>query len=317
MARKWVLLNILLLVAVIGLARELSRQYDQLNARIDPAKIEPISTENQAAAKTATGASVDTSVDTPVATPFYAEDDYFIISEKTLFSDLRGREAAVGPVITVVSPVPPLNPRPILVSTIMIDGQYTASVIDPARQQARSAELNTETRRVGDSYRGYEITSIDAEQMVLENGGRREVIQINRSARRLQPVRPAAAMASAARVVRIGPGGAASGAVSIATAGAVAQPGRPTQNPAQNIVTRQGQTPVQVQPPQNQPAAAGRGAVVSVGPVEPAAPATENAQPKAKAKPAQKPQQGAGAVQQQQQRVIRSPFGDIIRPGTE
>ncbi|MDR0311069.1 MAG: hypothetical protein LBJ21_05745 [Acidobacteriota bacterium] len=307
MAKKWIALNILLLVAAIGLARELSRQYVQFKTQNDPAKIELIASENQAAAKTASGPTADTSMETPV----FGEADYYVISERTLFSDLRGREDPAGSALSVVvQPVPPLNPKPVLVSTIMIDGQYSAKVIDPARQQARGGEMNMETRRVGDVYRGYEITSIEAEQMVLENGGRKEVIQINRAARRQQPVRPAAAVA-AAQVVRIGGGGGASGAVTVTTTGAA--PGRTPQNAARQAsidaataAARQAQAAQKPKPGGAQP--------VQMPPNDGVVIMTPET-------PAQKPRPGTGAQpdsgagqQQQQQRVIRSPFGDIVRP---
>jgi hypothetical protein len=320
MAKKWILLDILLFVAVIWLGRELYQQYEQFKTKNDSARIETVSVDNQAAAKAASGTAAENSIETPVR----SDSDYSIISENTLFSDTRG----VGDTTQAVpsQPVAPLNPRPVLVGTIMIDGQYTASVIDPQTAQAaqqRGGQTSPETRRVGDFYRGYQITSIEAEQMVLENGGRREVIPLNRTARRTQ--QPARAATAAARVIPIGPGGGASGGVTITMAGTttVATPGRAVQNPAQNPAQSPAQNkpqPQQVQGAQAQPnqrvpvtITTPDGEVLTM-PVNTAPPAT-SAKPGQNQRPAQQPQQGTGA--QSGQRVIRSPFGDIVRPGQE
>ena len=304
MAKKWIALNVLLLLAAFGLARELYQQYEQFKTKTDPVKIEPVFVENQTALKTASGVSTDTSVEKPVQQD---DDDYFIISENTLFSDTRGL-GETSPNVAL-QPVPPLNPKPVLVGTIMIDGMYTASIIDPGTQQPRGGPINTETRRIGDFYRGYKITEIEAEQMALENGGRREVISLNRNSRR-QP-QNARAAAVGARVVSIGPGGGTSGEVAVTTASTAAS-GRVVQpTAAQNAAARQAQTQ------QNQRTS------VSISPndevLERIAVMQETLQPNPQTRPAQKPkpeidaQSGSGA----RQRVIRSPFGDITRPGLE
>lgn len=328
MAKKWIALNILLLLAAFVLGRELYRQYEQFKTENDLAKTEQASVENQATVKTASDASVDASMEMPAQ----RDGDFSIISARTLFSDTRGVDENEESVAAQL--VPPLNPRPVLVGTIMIDGEYTASVIDPATQQARSGQTNPEARRVGDSYRGYEITGIEPEQMVLENGGRREVIPLNRTARRAQTARPVTA-AGATRVIPIGPAGGKGGGITVITAssaalGRVGQTPPPPQNtakPAQNAA-QQTQNAAQTaagakQAPQNQRTTAGSTTLnedlFGIAP-ENAQPAVQGQQTNQAAKPAQKPQPGAdtqNAPDSRQQRIIRSPFGDIIRPGLE
>ena len=324
MARKWILLNLLLLVAALGLARELYRQYERFETNSNPVKINTAFVDGQTAAKAAPGASADASAETPVRGN---DDDYLIIAENTLFSETRGRreqdtEAAL-------QSIPPLNPKPLLVGTVMIDGQYVASVIDPATQNARggNVQINTETRRVGDVYRGYQITSIEAEQMVLENGGRREVIQLTRNLRR-QTAQPARSAAAPARVVPIGPGGKSSGSVVVTTAGIPAPgrtaPGRTArnidpaveqaaQNAAENAARQAyAQTTAQAQAANQNAArqagaqtAAQAGEIIQENTVFPAQTAQPRQETDAQSSPGVR------------QRVIRSPFGDITRPGLE
>ena len=308
MAKKWVALNILLLLVAVGLSRELHQKYEQFKSKNYQVTIDPITVENQATGKTSSGASADNLMETS----FHMDGDYFIISERTLFSDIRGREEEQAPAAPVN--VLPLNPRPVLVGTIMIDSQYTASVIDPASTAARSAQLSPETFRVGDIYRGYRVVSIEAEQMVLENGGRREVIPLNRTARRVQAPRPAT---TNARVVSIGPGGGASSAVTVATASA-AVPGRTAAATAAQAA---------------QVAQAAQAAKAAINAAQAAATAARQAQnqgatssstngnaaPPEVVPPAQKvlPTQKAKPAQKaQERRTVPSPFGDIIRPGS-
>jgi len=326
-AKKWIALNILLLIAVFMLAQELYQQYGQLKTRIDPAKIVPVSSENQDVAKTASGASLDTFAEMPDN----RDADYFIISEKTLFSDLRGNEEMAQSVAPKVAPLP--NPKPVLVGVVMIDGQYAATVrSQTATTQARGAQIPTETWRVGDFYRGYRVESIATDQVVLENSGAREIIPLNRVARPAQQAVRQSAVA--ANVISIGPGGTASGALTVSTTSAPA-PGRGAPTPAQNAAARQqaqqAQTqqtaaarqaaqqakPQQAKPQQGQriPVSTAPDGEVIISPVE-------NVQEVITVRnPAQNMQQGTDANpaqggRQQQQRIVPSPFGEIIRPGS-
>jgi len=328
MANKWIALNILLLIAAVGIGRELYQRYEQFKTINDPARIESVSTENQAAAKNAPGASMDASMEKMINTGA----DYFIISEKTLFSDLRGNdEGSVSTVAPKVAPLP--NPKPVLVGVTVIDGEYTASVMNQPTPQQRGGQAAMETWRVGDFYRGYMVTSIESDQIVLENSGAREVLQLNRTARRTtqQTVRPPAT--SAASIVSIGPAGGSSGAITVSTASSAAAPGRgaaPTA--AQNTAARQAQLqqaqqqskPQQQQAKPQQQQAKPQRVTVSTPDGELTVTVPENVQDVMQYFPAaQKPQPGAnanpaqGGRQQPPQRTVPTPFGEIIRPGSE
>ena len=326
MAKKWIAINLLLLLVAVWLSLELYQEYEQVKTKNDSVKIEPIPVENQAAVKTPSGASTDTYMETPIR----ADVDYFVISEKNLFSETRGRDENDSTVASSV--VAPLNPRPVLVGTVMVDDQYTASIIDAASTAARGAQVAPETRRVGDVIRGYTITSIEAEQIVLENSGRREIIQLNRTARRLQPVRPTVA---SARVVSIGPGGGASGAVTVAMGGAASAPTPGRGGAAQNAAAATAaQTAAAAAAAQNAASAAqntggmrqaqnqrGPGNLPPDGNMVIAPPPEFDAQPIQATQPNQPQSRPAQNIQpapkSPQQRVVRSPFGDIIRPGSE
>lgn len=315
MANKWIALNLLLLITAVVMGRELYQQYEQFKAKNDPSKIEAVSSENSAAAKSATESSAGISTETPTNT----DSDYSVISEKTLFTELRGRnEDEVA--IEAPKPKPLPKPHPVLVGTSMIGGQYTASVINQqAQQQARNTQLAPETWRVGDYYNGYMVTSIAADQLVLESGGMREVIPLNRAARRTPAAKTAAK--PAARVVSIGPGGGASGAMTVSTSASA--PGRVQSAQAKPQQTQAKPQQTQAKPQQTQPqqripvtvSTPNGDVVVSV---------PENVQEIIQMQPAQKPKpeppaQPGTAVRQQpvQQRVVRSPFGEIIRPGSD
>ena len=237
MAKKWIALNFVLLLAAVGLARELYQRYEQFKAETDLASIEMVYVENQETADGISGVSTDVSFEMPIR----ANADYFVISERTLFSDTRGREE---PLQAVQPKVQQLNPKPVLVGTMLIDGQFTASVINTAPQvaataatqaktqaqaqaqttaqaqaQARAAAQNTpETWHIGYNHRGFTVISIDAEQMVLENSGLREIIPLNRSARRAPAAKPQ--MMASANVISLGPAGTSSGAVTVSTSAA-------------------------------------------------------------------------------------------------
>ena len=209
MTNKWIALNLLLLITALGLTREYYQQHERFKTKNDPAKIEPVSMETQAAAKTASGDSINNLI----IMPNNNDADYFVIAKKTLFSDTRRNEKKPPAVAPKVAPLP--KPHPILVGTVMIDGQFTASVINQfAQQQARNIQLDPEIWRVGHYYRGYRVTSIEADQLVLENGGAREVLPLNRTAARTSTVRSAD---SAARVISIGPTGRSKGVMTMST----------------------------------------------------------------------------------------------------
>jgi hypothetical protein len=297
MAKKWIAINLALLAVAVLLGRELRRSVQEFTTENNPARIQPVADGKQAAAGTLTAPG-----------DFHPNADYSIIADNTIFSDLRGN--AEEEIATVAPAVPPLaqNQKPILVGTMMIDDPYQALMIDPTTP-LRNGRRYSETKRVGDSYRGYTITSIVDDQIVLENGARREVIPLHGDTRKSTPA--AARQVAATRVVSIGPGGAgARGALTSVTSvrgvpappNAQPRPGQPVRNP-QNAPVAAGAAG-QIRPPVVQP-----GDGVSVDGVNNAPGQVLQTPPNQQPKPPRPAQQGG--------RVIRSPFGDVIRPGVD
>ncbi|MDR1727343.1 MAG: hypothetical protein LBT74_05360 [Acidobacteriota bacterium] len=297
MAKKWIAINMVLLVAVMLLGRELYRSVQGFDAANDPARIQPATSGDTAAA-------VAPAV--PAVAGASPNADYSMIPERTIFSDLRGQEEEE--VASVAPTTPPLaqNQKPILVGTLMVEDQYQALVVEPTTA-ARGGSRRAQTRRVGDQYRGYTITSIAADRMVLENGSRREVIELRGDARR--PAGPAArpGAGGATNVVWIGAGKSGGGALSVATA---ATP-PPVRGEAATRQVRGPQTAAGGAGggvPTRQPGTAPQQDDAADNPVTPTTPTTPAA-----ASPSRPSRPAAPGGQ----RVIRSPFGDIIRPGSE
>ena len=300
MAKKWIAINLVLLVAVIMLGRELRYSVQAFITENNPVRIQPTSEERQAVGDTAAIAGKE---------DLFANVDYSTISDHTIFSDLRGKDV-VEPAVAA-PPMQPMaqNQRPILVGTIMVDDNYQALMIDPTTP-VRGGRRIPETRRIGDVYRGYTITRIAAGQVVMENGARSETIEFSSNPQR--PVVPnVRAAAGATRVVPIGPGGTGGSGITVVTTA--------TQTPVRNVPAAQN-TPVRPGAPvgnQQNISVVNGGAVANrqpaaiqqeeIAPTAPQPPQTIQNQPQ----PA-KPAPGRG-----QQRIIRSPFGDIVRPGSE
>ena len=333
MAKKWIALNILLLMAVAGLARELYQRYDQFMTKDEPSVVESVYEEYDESQSAEVGTSGDpASADVLLESPLYADADYFIVSERTLFSDKRGRDEALETPVPKSTPLP--KPHPILVGTIMMDGQYTAFVVDQqsALQQGRSNQNSLETWNVGANYRGFRVSSITAEQVTLENGTTREIISMNRTFRRAGPqAKPM--MASNANVVSVGTLGASSGGLTVSTASAsTMMPGMMGRGGQQIQQGQRGQGPQgKPTPAKPQQDASGQQAQNTRPPVTISTPngnvvlslpenlqgllgAAGNTVVTRSTSDAQQPQQQQQRQLLQEQRVVSSPFGDIVRP---
>jgi hypothetical protein len=182
-----------------------------------------------------------------------------------------------------------LQIKPILVGVTVSGSQRLASIIDPTAGQG---VRRSQTRRVGDNFQGYTIVEISDTQLVLENGSRREIIPLYDTSKQRKGGGKTPILTT--RVVSFGAGGSAGGAAAapVASAG----------------VARPGQTPVA------QPA----------GSAAPPQPASVNAQPTVRTsipppqQTRQTPSPGAQPAwnertDDQGRRVIRTPFGDIVR----
>jgi hypothetical protein len=281
MAKKWIAINLLLLVIAGLLGWELRASILRFIAENDLAKIRP--------ARSAKPATIPQK---PIASKQQEKgqnpEDFSIIPNKTLFSDVRGNEI---PVEAIKPPEPPpLTPKPILVGIIMIDNQYKALVIDPAATSAD--KRRPEPKRIGDVYRGFTITAISADRIVLENGTRREIIPLHEGTKK----GPAAKTAVVpTRVIAIGGSATSGGAITVEVVRSGAAGTRTAASPSVNM-----------------PPAGSQYTIITPGgaPTRSVVMPTQPQSPKDTPQPVitQPPSSGTGT------RVIRSPFGDIIRP---
>jgi hypothetical protein len=277
MAKKWIAINLLLLVIAGLLGWELRAAILRFIDENDPAKIRPSRIVKPAAISLANSASKPSE---KVPLP----DDLTIISVKTIFSDTRGNEESIE---TARPPEPPpLAQKPILVGIIMQDNQYKVFIIDPT---ASADKRKPEAKRVGDVYRGYTITGISGDRIVLENGTRREIIPLH-EAKKAQGGRTSTVPA---RVVAFGGSAVTGGAITVIG------------------VRNAGGTRISTPTPVNVPSGGSQypanipGGVSTRTPVQPQTP-TESTLPYTPQPPGSGP--GSGT------RIIRGPFGDMVRP---
>ncbi len=164
--------------------------------------------------------------------------------------------------------------KPTLVGVTLAGGQRLASIIDPASPGGRRSQ----TKRLGDTYQGYTITDITSSEMVLELGHRREVIPLRDGSRPSGQGGKTPVLAT--RVVPFGGGGGAPVTVSAP------------------VVVTQNPVPTRPSGPAASPAPRRIGLQVRQGPAQTAQPT------------------GPGwndRVDEQGRRVVRTPFGDIVR----
>jgi hypothetical protein len=282
MTKKWIAINLLLLAVTGLLARQLYVSVLRFYAENDLSKIQPARDLKQ---KTVAESPM------PKLTParIYSAAEFSIIPEKNVFSQSRSKEETVEDVTP--SEPPPLAQKPILVGVMLSDTQQTASIIEQSgtsQNQNRRAQI----KRIGDFYHGYKITSITSDRIVLESGTRREIIPLHEGSKR---ARGGKTPILSTRVVSIG-SGAAGGGIAVSTVPGGTSTAR-TATPAT--------VPVAATPGQQ------AGGQTATTPAR-QAPVAVQQQPQVQATQQQAP--STGGTDTQGQRVIRTPFGTIVRP---
>ncbi len=268
MTKKWIAVNLVLLVIACLLGWQLKLSVDRFKAENDLAKLQPVKDVKQ---KLAVGGDI------PALKPpgRYDAAEFAVIPDKNVFAEIRAREEKEP--VAAVPEVQPLQQKPVLVGVAIVGDQRLASIIDPTTAQGQGRK--TQTKRLGDVYQGYTITDITESQMVLESGNRREVIPLHDGAKRAG--QPGKTPIVATRIVNFG-GGGAGGGTQVATVAAV-RPSAPT-----SATIGGNQRPGTTQPAAARPTPA-----------------------------AQTPPQGivnpSETTDTQGRRVIRTPFGDIVR----
>lgn len=275
MTKNWIAVNVVLLIIACLLGWQLKVSVNHFDAANDLAKLQPVQDLKQ---KLTLEGGIP-----PLQPPRdYNAAEYGIIPEKNVFAATRAREKDDKPDAAAVPEVSPLVQKPVLVGVTIVGNQRMASIIDPTNP---SGGRRTQTKRLGDVYQGYTITDITENQMILESGNRREVIPLHDGAKRSAQGGKTPIIAT--RIVNFGGAGVAGG-----TAVAAGTPPVPGPSPRPTTPST---------------------ATTSTG-------AARSSQSSIRSVSPQQGQGGGNAAQtwnegtdSQGRRVIRTPFGDIVR----
>ncbi|MBN2317666.1 MAG: hypothetical protein JXR49_01240 [Acidobacteria bacterium] len=291
MTKKWIAINLLLLILAGITGRQLYVSVQEFKAENDLSKIQPDRSLNQEIAQEAI-------LQPPIKNLRYNTSDFAVIPEKNLFSESRSREdSGESP---VQSGTMPASQRPILVGVILTEDQKIASILEP-RGRGRNSEV--QMKRVGDEYAGYTVAEIESDHIVLDNNGQKEIITLDDSA---QTARRGRTSNVPTRVVSIG-GGATTGNIPVSVVAGGTGASRTPPASAARTVNPQADNNV-------------RNTVVAVSGIQPGGQQTDptaegNAQQQGNTQsPKSQTPVPTPAGIQRDPRVIRTPFGDIIRP---
>ncbi len=279
MTSKWIFINVVLGLVGALLAWHLRGSVREFSAANDTSRIQP-------------GRDIKKSSGEEVLPPLkparrYDPSEFQIIPAQNLFSESRAREDKTE--AAPVQEAPPLTVKPVLVGVTFVGDQRVALIVDPS---ASGPGRKTQTKKPGDSYQGYIITDIGENRMVLENGARKEVIPLYDGSKR--PTQGGKTPILATRVVSFGAGAQQPVAVLGRSAPtAIVQP-RPVAAQGQPTVVPAGQQP---------PSAAPEAGIVRSTPQGRQVPGA----PPGSTSPAER-------TDDQGRRIIRTPFGDIVRP---
>jgi hypothetical protein len=278
MTKKWIAITLLLLVITGLLAWRLHLSILQFNAENDLTKIQPVRDIKQKSVQEKPMPRL-----APAKT--YNPAEFTVIPENNLFLETRSKEEKVE--LTPPEP-PPLAQKPILVGVSIADNLKKASIIDPT---APGSDRNrrAQVKRIGDVFHGYTITEIATDHIVLESGTRKEIIPLHEGSKRPQAGKTAIL---STRIVSFG-GGGISGGTPVSVVAGSSGSGRTAVAPVAS------QVPVTSTQPPGSPQATTPRAVPGN--------ASSTTTPGV-------PLQGTGT---QGRRVVRTPFGDIVRPARE
>jgi hypothetical protein len=275
MTKKWIAITLLLFVATGLLGWQLYVSVLRFNTENDLSKIQPVRDIKQKIVQ-------DKSLPRSAPSVNRAPAEFAAVPENNVFSESRTREEKTDGTSSLEPP--PLTQKPILVGVSIVDNQKRASIIDPS-SPAQGRNRRSQIKRIGDVYRGYTITDIAPNRIILESGSRKEIIPLHEGSKRQQSGKTSIL---STRVVSIG-GGTVTGGAPVVIIGA---------GPASG---RSGTAPVSASASGTQPAG---GYPVGVPQRTPPANVTPTPSP-------------ATETDAQGRRIIRTPFGNIVRPNRE
>ena len=283
MTKKWIAISVLLFVVAGLLGWRLYASITRYNAQNDPGKIQPVPDIKEKLVQEKPMAKLPPAVK-------YLPEEFAVIPEQNLFSESRSKEEETE--VESPSKTPPLTQKPILVGVSISDSQVKAIIIDPT-SSSNDRNRRTQVIRIGDVYRGYKITHIESDRIILESGEQKEIIPLHEGAK--QP-RGGKTPILSTRVVNFGSGSKSGGVQIIGPSG--------TATATTNVARKT--TPAAPAPKQ-------RTTVRPTGAQTPPQVSSEATSTNAPT-PAPKTQRITPRTNSQGQRVIRTPFGDIVRP---
>ncbi len=279
MNRRVLVLDALLLVLCISLGRQVRRDFQKFRMEHSSASI-PVVAEREDKRPVSMGGYAPVTLSAAAYEP---------VSSKNLFLESRNLKSQEDN--QAVEAVPPMNPKPILVGVAKVGDQMRALV---RRQQVQPGKRAVDTLRIGDLYEGYKVNQITADRVEFaytSSAGQvtSQVISLFDPANRQgRQVPDRATPVSASQIIQVGAGaGAPSGAPAlVAPSTPAAAPGAANAPAAARSIPVPGQT------------AGGEGRAGS----------------QAGGARTSRPMQRNEFIDDQGRRVIRTPFGDVVRP---
>jgi hypothetical protein len=296
MTKRLLLLNTLLLLACVYIGRMVYQDYSEFNETHKVIAVEAETTES----KGADGKAVVIQKPAPLSPP-----EFMVISEKNLFLESRSLQTAAT--TPVQEAPPPLNPKPLLVGVASVGGVPRAFV---QSLRAQPGQRPTKTLKIGETYEGYKVSQIQRNRVELSytspsGNVTTQVLDLNDTTNRAARSAARTPVAPTQVVTAGGPAGAGAPAPGQQPMPAIDQQGRPViRTPFGDV-----QAPVGMQTP-NRP--------LSVNPANQNQLLREQEQQRMQ-QPDTLRQQNTTTrrneiIDDQGRRVIRTPFGDIIRP---
>jgi hypothetical protein len=211
MTKKWIVINLMLLVAAGLLGWQLYASVKRYKEENNVGRLARLQ-----APKKKTGA--ESGLAAVRSDQKINSAEFTVIPAQNLFSDTRRMEDKTDNV-PAPEPARKLDVIPVLVGIMISGAQRTALINDPAAGNPSGANRH-QTMRLGDHYRGFVVTDITNNSMILEWGSSREVIPLYDTSK--PPTPSGKTVVAAARTVNFG-GATAGGGVANAM---VVQPGR-------------------------------------------------------------------------------------------
>jgi len=277
MNKKWIAVNLVLLIAAGALGWQVRTSVRRFWESNDPARIQPRDPKAKGG---------DDNLPQLPAPRRYSAPEFAAIPAQNLFSEIRAREEKIE--APAVQETPPLANKPILVGVTISGNQRLAAIVDTQTGPQPGAVRRSQIKRIGDSYMGYTVTEISEYAMVLESGSRREVIPLFDTAKRTAGSGKTNIVPTRLVAFGTGSGGGATGPAS-----AMIASGAPVRAAASSpAVTNVGGAAIPAAAKPQTPQAG----ITRQTPGAPAAATPWNQ-----------------STDPQGRRVIRTPFGDIIR----